>query len=53
MAIITRCRMPPEKLVRILVHPRGRVGDADFRQHLDGVRARRRLVLRGPLVLRG
>ena len=33
MAIITRWRMPPGKLVRIIVQAGGRIGNADQFQH--------------------
>ena len=43
IAIITRWRMPPDKLMRILLEPALAVGDADQPQQLERARARLRL----------
>ena len=40
IAIITRCRMPPEKLIGYIVGAVARRWDADRRQRLDGALAR-------------
>ena len=38
MAIITRCRIPPDSWCGVLAHPGLRIGQFDLRQRLNGYR---------------